>query len=158
MSIESTEPLVRIRCTSPEDAGRCTAILEKAGLRPETSLLWLVVRDAHPDRINALLVEGGATARVVAREQIGRLVAYLLDRQGALSDRGQNLENLVGRVLVDAGLSSRWAPLPQASLVTSAIELYRELLAGRAGLVSWERFLGLFCAPSQGQAERANHP
>jgi hypothetical protein len=156
MSNETIEPLVRIRCASAEEAGRCAAILERAGLRPQTSLLWLVVRDAHPDRVNALLVEGGATSRVVAREQIGRLVAYLLDRQGALSDRGQNLENLVGRVLTEAGLAGRWAPLPQASLVTSALELYRELMSGRAGLVSWERFLRLFCAAREG--DRANHP
>lgn len=149
MSNGRVEPLVRIRCQSAEEASRCATILGQAGLAVESSLLWLVVRDADPDQVNAVLVAGGATSRVAAREQIGRLVAYLLDRQGDLDGRGQNLENLVGRVLSESGLAGRYRPADQALLLAAGRELHQALMATRGGFLSWPRFLELFCVTNR---------
>lgn len=139
------EPLVRIRCPSPEEEARARAALEAAGWRPERSLTWLVVRDADPDAVNGALVEGGAAARVAAREQLGKLLGWLLDRQGDLAGREVNVRNLCARVLSEAGLSGRHALKDEGALVGAARALTEELLASGAGFVSWERFLSLFC-------------
>lgn len=141
------EPLVRIRCPSPEEEARARAVLEAAGWRPERSLTWLVVREADPDAVNEALVEGGAVARVAAREQLGKLLAWLLDRQGDLAGREVNVKNLCARVLSEAGLASRHALREEAALVEAARVLFQQLLATGAGFVSWERFLSLFCRP-----------
>jgi hypothetical protein len=142
-----TEPVVRIRCPTPEDATRCRRILEAAGLAPEESLTWLVVRDAHPDAVNLLLVEGGALGRTVVREDIGKLVGWLIDRQGALTGRARNVTSLVERTLGDAGLAQRYAPRADEELVVSAEALYRTLMAEGARMVTWDRFVELFCVP-----------
>lgn len=142
-----TEPVVRIRCPTPEDAARCRRLLEAAGLTPEESLTWLVVRDAHPDAVNRLLVEGGAVGRAVAREAIGKLVGWLIDRQGVLAGRARNVKSLVERTLADAGLAQRYAPRPDEELLASAEALYRALMAEGAPFLSWDRFLELFCVP-----------
>jgi hypothetical protein len=139
------EPIVRIRCKTPEEEQRCRAILEKASFAPEQSLTWLVVRNADPDAVNEALVKGGAFARVAAREQIARLIAYLIDRQGRLDDRGMNLKNLAGRVLEEAGLLERYALRPEPELVASAKVLYEQLMATAASFLPWSRYLELFC-------------
>jgi hypothetical protein len=141
------EPLVRIRCPSAEDAARCRAILSAAGLAPEESLSWLVVRDASPDAVNDLLVSGGAQGRSVAREQVGKLLGYLLDRQGDLAGRGPNLAQIVRRALSETGLSGRYAPRAEPELLSAAAELHEYLLASAGGFVPWERFVGAFCVP-----------
>ncbi|HVI76084.1 MAG TPA: hypothetical protein VM683_13950 [Anaeromyxobacteraceae bacterium] len=142
-----TEPVVRIRCRSPEDAARSRRILQAAGLAPEESLTWLVVRDAHPDAVNLLLVEGGALGRTIVREDIGKLVGWLIDRQGALAGRARNVKSLVERTLANAGLAQRYAPRPDDELTASAEALNRTLMAEGAPLVTWDRFLELFCVP-----------
>lgn len=147
MTSARTEPVVRIRCPSPEDAARCRRVLEAAGLAPEESLTWLVVRDADPDAVNLLLVAGGAQGRTTVREDIGKLVGWLLDRQGALAGRSRNVKSLVERTLSNAGLAGRYAPRPDEALLASAEALYRTLMAEGAPRVSWERFLELFCTP-----------
>jgi hypothetical protein len=147
------EPVVRIRVKGLEEAERCRRILTAAGYAPELVLTHLVVRDAHPDQVNETLVRGGAFARVAAREHIGRLVAYLIDRQGRLADRGMNLKNLTGRVLEEAGLTDRYRLRPEPELVAGALALYEHLMASGAEPPSWERFLELFCLaanPSMG--------
>ncbi len=141
------EPLVRIRCPSPEEEARARAVLEAAGLRPERSLTWLAVREADPDAVNEVLVEGGAVARVAAREQLGKLLGWLLDRQGDLAGREVNVRNLCARVLSEAGLAGHHALKEETALVEAARALHEQLLATGAGFVSWERFLSLFCAP-----------
>ena len=145
------EPVVRIRCPSPADEARCRGILSAAGLAPESSLTWLVVRDAHPDAVNRLLVEGGALGRTVVRESIGKLIGWLLDRQGALEGRARNVKSLVERTLSDGGCAGRYSPREDAALVAAADALYRQLIAEGAPFVSWERFLELFCV-------ELNHP
>ncbi|HEX8909594.1 MAG TPA: hypothetical protein VF805_10345 [Anaeromyxobacteraceae bacterium] len=145
MASARVESVVRIRCPSAEDAARCRRILEAAGLAPEESLTWLVVRHAHPDAVNLLLVEGGAVGRTVARQGIGKLVGWLIDRQGALAGRERNVKALVERTLGDAGLADRYAPRPDAELLAAAERLHRTLMAEGAPLVSWDRFLELFC-------------
>ena len=145
MSSTRTEPVVRIRCPSPEDAARCRRILEAAGLGPEEMLTWLVVRDAHPDAVNLLLVEGGARGRTTVREDIGKLVGWLIDRQGALAGRARNVKSLVERTLANAGLAQRYAVRSDDALLASAEALYRELMAEGAPMVTWDRFLELFC-------------
>ena len=142
-----TEPVVRIRCRSPEDEARSRRILQAAGLAPEESLTWLVVRDAHPDAVNLLLVEGGALGRTIVREDIGKLVGWLIDRQGALAGRARNVKSLVERTLANAGLAQRYAPRPDDELTASAEALNRTLMAEGAPLVTWDRFLELFCVP-----------
>jgi hypothetical protein len=140
-----TEPVVRIRCPSPEDAARCRRILEAAGLAPEESLTWLVVRDAHPDAVNLLLVEGGALGRTIVREDIGKLVGWLIDRQGALAGRARNVKSLVERTLANAGLTQRYAMRADDALLASAETLYRALMSEGAPMVTWDRFVELFC-------------
>jgi hypothetical protein len=145
-----SEPIVRIRCRTPEEEARCRTILETAGFQPEMSLTWLVVRDAHPDIVNEVLVKGGAFARVAAREQIARLVAYLIDRQGKLDDRAMNIKNLAGRVLEEAGLTQRYTLRTDAEMVASAKDLYERLMATAAGFIPWEDFIQLFCVAQDG--------
>ncbi len=139
------EPIVRIRCTTDADRARSRQILEAMGLSPEDALTWLAVRDAHPDTVNAALVAGGAVARTAARENIGKLLGWLIDRQGDLDGRSRNVKALVERVLGDAGLAQRYAPRPEPELLESARTLYRQLMAEGAPFISWERFLELFC-------------
>lgn len=140
------EPLVRIRCP-PEEEGLARAVLEAAGWRPERSLAWLVVREADPDAVNEALVRGGAAARAVAREQLGRLLGWLIDRQGDLAGRETALRHQVGRLVAEAGLGARWAPRSELELAAAAREVQEHLLGSGAGFVSWERFLSLFCRP-----------
>lgn len=139
--------MVRIRCRTPEEQARCLAVLGAAGYAPRVVPGWLVVLDAHPDRVNEALVAGGAHARVAAREQIGRLVGYLIDRQGDLAGRGANLKNLCERVIAEAGLGERYAARPEPELAAAAGAAHEELLATGAGFLSWERFLERFCRP-----------
>jgi hypothetical protein len=139
------EPVVRIRTPTPDDGARCRRILESAGLAPETSLTWLVVRDRDPDEVNAILVAGGALGRVAAREAIAKLVGWLIDRQGALAGRERNVKSLVERVLADAGLAHRYAPKPEPALLVPATALYEHLMAEGAPFLPWERFLEMFC-------------
>jgi len=141
------EPVVRIRAPSPEDAARCKALLELAGLAPEEQLGWLAVRDADPDRVNDLLVEGGALGRTTAREQVGRLVAYLLDHQGDLPHRGHQIRQIVQRALGEAGLAARHQPRDERALCEAAAAELERLLAEGGAKLSWERFVAAFCAP-----------
>jgi hypothetical protein len=143
--MQTPEPVVRVRCPTPEEEERSRAILERAGLRPDRQLGWLVVRDADPDRVNEVLVAGGALARVAAREQIGKLLGFVLDHRGSMAGRESSLRNIVGRVLSSAGLERRWAPLPDDRLAAGAAALHEYLMTTGAGFVSWERFLELFC-------------
>ena len=141
------EPLVRIRCASPEDEARCRRLLEAAGHAPESSLTWLVVRDADPDEVNGLLVAGGAIGRVAVREQIGKLIGWVIDRQGALEGRSRNVKSLVERVLTGGGLAQRYAPKPDPALLAAARELHERIMAGGAPFVAWEDFVAMFCEP-----------
>jgi hypothetical protein len=141
------EPVVRIRCPSPEDAARCRRALSQAGLAAEESLQWLVVRGADPDAVNEALVAGGALGRTVAREHVGKLVGYLIDRQGDLSGRGANLIQLVRRALAETGLADRYAPRDEPALLAAAAALHEHLMATAGGFVSWERFVGDLCVP-----------
>jgi hypothetical protein len=147
MSEGRVESIVRIRCASPADAEGCRALLRSAGLAPEDSLTWLVVREADPDAVNALLVEGGALGRVVIREQIGKLVGWLLDRQGDLAGRSRNVKSLVERVVADAGLKDRYAPRDEATLLAEAAALYEQLMATGAAMVTWDEFTRRFLEP-----------
>src|SRR5690349_1323288 len=144
------EPVVRIRCLSPEDEARCRQVLGAAGLAPESSLTWLVVRDADPDAVNRLLVAGGAHGRTVVRESIGKLVGWLIDRQGALEGRARNVRSLVERTLADGGYAGRYAAREDAALMVAAAALHRKLMDEGAPFVSWERFLELFCVERPG--------
>ena len=142
------EPVVRIRCPSPEDEALCRAILERAGLAPERQLTWLVVREAHPDAVNEALAAGGAAGRAVAREQVGKVVGFVLDHGPDLAGRGASLAATVARGLAAPGLERRWAPRPVGVLVRGAAELHAYLVETAGGFVSWERFLELFCRPA----------
>jgi len=146
--VETPEPVVRIRSPSPEDEARCRALLEKAGLAPESQLTWLAVRDADPDRVNDLLVEGGAVGRVAAREQIGKLIGFVIDHGPGLEARAGSLRSNVARVLSTAGLGARWAPRPEEEMGQAGAALHEYLMETRGGFVSWERFTGLFCRPA----------
>ena len=146
--METLEPVVRIRCAGEADEARCRAILERAGLRPERQLTWLAVRDADPDRVNDLLVAGGALGRVAAREQIGKLLGFLLDHGGRLAGREASLRANVARVLASAGLERRWSPRGDAELAAAAAGLHAWLMESGAGFVTWERFLEAFCRPA----------
>ncbi|HTP26657.1 MAG TPA: hypothetical protein VMK12_13515 [Anaeromyxobacteraceae bacterium] len=139
------EPVVRIRCASPKDEARCRDILGSAGLVLEQSLTWLVVRDANPDEVNRLLVAGGALGRAVVREQMGKLIGWLIDRRGELEDRSRNVKSLVERVLEQGGLSQRYQPKPPASLLEAAQALYERLMADGAPFIAWEEFTSMFC-------------
>jgi hypothetical protein len=90
-------------------------------------------------------VAGGAHGRVAAREAIGKLIGWLIDRQGALQGRSRNVKSLVERVVGDAGLAARYAPRPEEELLVAAAALYRQLMADTAPFVSWDWFLELFC-------------
>lgn len=146
------EPLVRVRCASPEDEARCRRLLGAAGYVPESSLTWVVVRDASPDDVNRLLVSGGALGRVAVREHIGKLIGWLIDRQGALDDRARNVKSLVERVLAAGGLAQRYAPKDDAALLGAARTLHERLMAEGAPFVSWEEFVALFCDRLPGAA------
>jgi hypothetical protein len=139
------EPVVRIRPPTPDDAARCRRVLEAAGLAPEDSLTWLVVRERDPDEVNAVLVAGGALGRVAAREAIAKMVGWLIDRQGALAGRERNVKALVDRVLSDAGLTQRYAARPEPALLAPAQALYEVIMAEGAPFLPWERFLEMFC-------------
>jgi hypothetical protein len=139
------EPLVRIRCPSPEDEARCRALLERAGLAPESQLTWLAVRDADPDRVNEILVDGGALGRVVVREQIGKIVGFVIDHGPRLEARAGSLRASVARVLTSGGLANRWAPRPEEDMAGAGAALHEHLMATRGGFVSWERFTAMFC-------------
>ncbi len=139
-----TEPVVRIRCPNPDDEARCRRALASAGLTAESSLTWLVVRDADPDEVNRVLVAGGAQGRVVVREGIGKLIGWIIDRQGALEGRARNVKSLVERTLSDGGLATRWAPRPDDELLASAQALHARLMAEGAPFLSWGEFLALF--------------
>jgi hypothetical protein len=148
--VETTEPVVRIRCPSPEDEVRCRALLEKAGLSPESQLTWLAVREADPDRVNDVLVEGGAIGRVAAREQIGKLIGFVIDHGPVLAERAGSLRATVARVLSTSGLGTRWTPRPEEEMGPAGAVLHEYLMETRGGFVSWERFTGLFCLPAAG--------
>jgi hypothetical protein len=139
------EAAVRIRCALEEEA-RCREALERAGFAVERSLTWLVVREADPDAVNEALAAGGARPRVAVRERIGRLVGWVLDHGEDLGGRGATLRTLVARVLEDGGLAARYAPREEAALLAGGRALHEQLMATGAGFVSWDRFLGLFCA------------
>jgi hypothetical protein len=141
------EPTVRIRCPA-EDAARCRALLAAAGLPAEGWPGGLAVRDAEPDAVNELLVRGGAHGRAVAREQVGRLVGFVLDRQGELSSRGPALRQVVRRAVAEAGLESRYRPRGEAALCAAAAALLEHLLETGGGFVSWDRFVEAFCEPA----------
>jgi hypothetical protein len=121
--------------------------LAAAGFAAERSLLFLVVRDADPDEVNAALAAGGAPARAVVRERVGALLGWLLDHQGRVAGREAQLERLVGRVLEDGGLAGRYAPRDPAALAAAAAQIHEHLLASGAALVPWARFVDLFLAP-----------
>lgn len=142
-----TEPVVRIRCASPEDEVRCRRALGAAGFEPESSLTWLVVRDADPDEVNRVLVSGGTLGRVVLREAIGKLIGWIIDRQGALEGRARNVKSLVERTLSDGGLAARWAPRPDEELLASAQALHARMMAEGAPFLPWGEFLALFARP-----------
>ena len=143
--METIEPVVRIRSPGPEDEARCRSLLVKAGLAPESQLTWLAVRDADPDRVNDLLVEGGAVGRVAAREQIGKLIGFVIDHGPVLDARAGSLRATVARVLSSAGLTERWSPRPEAEMGAAGAAIHEYLMETRGGFVSWERFTGLFC-------------
>lgn len=139
------EPVVRIRCP-PDREARCLAALERAGFRGERSRIWVVVRDAAPEAVNEALVGGGAEVRVAARERIGQLLGWLLDRAGRLEGKGVNLVTLVSRVLEDAGLSARYQPRSAAELLVAAAGERERLLATGAAMLRWDELVERFCA------------
>jgi len=144
------EPQVRIRCPTPEDATHCRALLAGAGLEVEESLTFLVARAADPDRVNEVLVAGGARGRTVAREQVGRMIGWLLDHGAELTGRGPTLQQLVKRALSEAGLGTRYAPRDEAALLAAAAALHERLLATTGGFVSWEAYTAAFWTPRPG--------
>lgn len=152
------EPVVVIRAPAPEEAGRCRTLLAEAGLDAEPAPGGLAVRDASPDEVNALLVAGGVRARAVAREQVGRLVGWLLDHQGDLAVRGAALQRLVSRAIAEAGLAARYTPKGEGELLAAAEALCEHLLASGAAFVPWERFVREFCAARAGPAPAPRDP
>jgi hypothetical protein len=141
------EPTVRIRCPS-EDAARCREILAAAGLAAEERAGGLAVGDADPDAVNDLLVRGGAHGRTVAREQVGRLVGFVLDRQGELASRGPALRQIVKRALAEVGLEARYRPRDEPALCAAAARLLEYLLETGGGFVSWDRYVEELCEPA----------
>jgi hypothetical protein len=140
--------VVRIRCADAADEARCRAALERLGLSPEAQLIpmaGLVVRDASPDDVNEALVAAGARGRAVARERIGQLVGWLIDREGELDGRVRNVRSLVERVLSDAGLKERWTPRDDDALLAAARALHERIQAEGAPFVSWDAFVDAFC-------------
>ena len=146
----SSEPIVRIRCANPEDEARCRRALTAAGLAPEASLTWLVVRQADPDEVNRLLVAAGALGRVTIRESIGKLIGWLIDREGALEGRARNVKSLVERVLSEGGVAARYAPRSEEECLASAQALHTRLMAEGAPFLGWGEFLALFARPREG--------
>jgi hypothetical protein len=147
------EPVVRIRCPSPEDAALARSLLAAGGLAAEEQLTWLLVREADPDAVNDLLVAGGALSRTAAREQIGKLLGYLIDRQGDLAGRGANLQQLVQRTLAEAGLGARYTPRDEGELLQAGVAAWERLLSTGAERLPWEGFVAAFCrARSPGPA------
>lgn len=139
------EPVVRIRCP-PEEEARCLAALAGGGFTGERVLTWVVVRNAPVDEVNEALVSGGAGVRVAARERIGQLVGWLLDRAGKLDGKAINVESLVSRAIDDAGLGARYRPRPGPELLEAARAEHERLLASGAGLLRWDEFVDRFCA------------
>jgi hypothetical protein len=139
------EPRVRIRCPSPEDAERARRLVRAAGHEPEDRPGGLEVRDADPDAVNDLLVDGGARGRAVAREEVGKLLGWLVDRQGDLAGRGTTLRQLVARALDEAGLADRYLPRSEGELLAAAAALHERLLATGGAFVPWERFVSDLC-------------
>lgn len=137
---------MRIRCAEGDEP-RTRAALAARGWAAERSLTWLVVRDASPDAVNEALAAGGAHSRVAVRERIGKLVGWVLDREGRLEGRAVNVKALVARVLEDGGLAGRYAPRDEAALLAGAGALHERLMATGAALLAWDEFLDLFCAP-----------
>ncbi len=146
---DRNEPVVRIRCP-PEQEARCLAALQRAGFRGERSLTWVVVRDAPPDAVNEALVAGGATVRIAARERLGQLVGWLLEREGRLEGKGVNVEALVSRVLEDAGLAARYRPRSREELLQAAVAEHERLLSTGAALLRWDEFTDRFCLRREG--------
>ena len=146
---ERREPVVRIRCP-PQEEARCLAALSRAGFFGERSLIWVVVREAAPDAVNEALVEGGAGVRVAARERIGQLVGWLLDRAGRLEGKAVNVEALVSRVLEDGGLSGRYRPRSAGELLAAAAAEHERLLATGASMLRWDDFVDRFCVVREG--------
>ncbi len=146
MELARPEKVVRVRSVSPEDEGRCRRALASAGFAAERSLTWLVVRDADPDAVNRALVTGGALGRTAVREAIGKLIGWLIDRQGALEGRARNVKALVERVLSDGGLAARYAPRSDEELVAAARALHSEIMARGAPFLPWDTFVERFCA------------
>jgi len=142
--VSRAEPVVRIRCAPGEEA-QARAALARAGFTPERSLTWLVVRDADPDAVNEALAAGGAAPRTAVRDRIGKLVGWLLDKEGRVEGRGPNLAALVSRVLEDGGLGARYAPRPEPALLDAARVVHEHLMTTGAGMVTWGRFVELFC-------------
>jgi hypothetical protein len=138
------EPVVRIRCP-PEEEARCLSALARGGFTGERSLTWVVVRHASPDAVNEALAAGGARVRVAARERIGQLLGWLIDRGGRFEGRGVNVETLVRRVLEDGGLAERYAARQIPELLAAAAAQHEELMASAAGFLSWDRFVERFC-------------
>jgi hypothetical protein len=145
MSEPRVEPIVRVRCAGPADEERCRRALEARGLAPEASLTWLVVRNAPPDEVNEVLVAAGAHGRVVARERIGQLVGWLIDREGRLEGRARNVRSLVERVVGDAGLQGRYVPKGEEALLAAAAALHARIVAETAPFISWDAFVDAFC-------------
>jgi hypothetical protein len=142
------EPVVRIHFADAADEARCRRALERLGLVVEAQLIpmaGLAVRDASPDEVNEALVAGGARGRTVARERIGQLVGWLIDREGDLEGRVRNVRSLVERVLSDSGLKERWAPRDDAALLAAARALHERIQAEGAPFVSWDAFVDAFC-------------
>jgi hypothetical protein len=140
-----TEPLVRIRCP-PEEEARCLAALSRGGFTGERVLTWVVVRNAPVDEVNEALVSGGAAVRVAARERIGQLVGWLLDRAGKLDGKAVNVEALVSRAIDDAGLGARYRPRSGQELLAAAREEHERLLDSGAAMLRWDDFVDRFCA------------
>ncbi len=139
------EPVVRIRCP-PEEEARCLTALSRGGFTGERVLTWVVVRNAPVDQVNEALVSGGAAVRVAARERLGQLVGWLLDRAGKLDGKAVNVEALVSRALEDAGLTARYRPRSSPELLAAARDEHERLLSTGAAMLRWDDFVDRFCA------------
>ena len=118
-----------------------------------------MVRDAPPDAVNEALVAGGASVRVAARERLGQLVGWVLDREGRLEGKAVNVEALVSRVLEDAGLTARYRPRPRDELLDAAAAEQERLRSTGAAMLRWDDFVERFCLRREGDAgERVRSP
>jgi hypothetical protein len=81
----------------------------------------------------------------VVREQLGKLVGFVLDHGPELGARAGSLRANVARLLSTAGLASRWTPVPEGEVAAAGAALHGYLMETRGGFVSWERFTRLFC-------------